>query len=259
VPVPGEVLSAITGLPGRSAGIELRRPYDSHVRVLHFRCRGWAEVMTSGARKRGLRLSYRLRRRLPRIAGRYAYLRSCPGRICRSDLPRYPAADDGRVEVDRLPAEVQQLAATPSGIGRETVEGVQPVRLCGGLESIQLPGGRDTDWLLATVTWAFGSFGRIGGKQLLDVYGVSESFAQGAVDVGDCPCRQRAAIMAAVLAQVAVELRYHGRAQGLQPHPPDAGHDVVIDVVAVSGQRFRLHGRGVGIYAFGQIVSHGQR
>jgi hypothetical protein len=55
--------------------------------------------------------------------------------------------------------------------------------LCGGQESAQLPGVPDTSWLVATVTGAFGSFGRIDGKQLLDVYGVGESLAQRAVDV----------------------------------------------------------------------------
>ena len=65
------------------------------------------------------------------------------------------------------------------------------------------------------------------------------------MNVGDRPGRQGTAITAAVLGQVAVELRDHRRAQGLQPHPSDAGHDVVINVVAVSGESLGLDGRGM--------------
>ena len=48
-----------------------------------------------------------------------------------------------------------------------------------------------------------------------------------------------------MLRKVAVELGDHRRAQGLQPYPADARNDVVIDVVAVSGERLGVHGCGV--------------
>ena len=66
------------------------------------------------------------------------------------------------------------------------------------------------------------------------MHGVSQGLAQGAMDVGNGPRRQRPAITAAVLGQLPVELGDHGWSQCLQPHPADAGHDVVINIVAVA-------------------------
>ena len=58
--------------------------------------------------------------------------------------------------------------------------------------------------------------------------------------------------------QLAVELGDHRRAQGLQPHPADAGHDVMINVMAVSGERLGFHGCGVRLDPFSQVISDGR-
>ena len=122
-----------------------------------------------------------------------------------------------------------------------------------------MPGRPDTGWLVATVAGAFGSFGGVGGKQLLDVHCVSEGLAQSAMDMGDSPSRQWRAVAAAVLREVAVKLGDRDRAQGLEPQSSDAGNDVVIDVVAIPGKGLGLHSRGVGIDPLSQKVGHGQR
>ena len=80
--------------------------------------------------------------------------------------------DLGGVQVDGVPAQVEQLAAAGAGVGGEPVEGVQAVRAGGGQEGMQLPGGPDAGWFGAVVTRLFGSFGRIDGKQLVDVNGI---------------------------------------------------------------------------------------
>jgi len=80
---------------------------------------------------------------------------------------------------------------------------------------------------------------------LFDVNGVSQGLPERAMDVGDRGRCQSPAITAAMLGQVSVELGNDGWAEGLQPHPADAGHDVVINVVAVSGESFGLHRRSV--------------
>jgi hypothetical protein len=51
------------------------------------------------------------------------------------------------IQIDGLPAEVEQLAATSAGVGSEPVEGVQPVGSRGDQESVKLLGGPDAAWL----------------------------------------------------------------------------------------------------------------
>jgi len=58
--------------------------------------------------------------------------------------------------------------------------------------------------------------------------------------------------------QVTVELGDHRRPQGLQPHPADTGHDVMVDVVPVSGERLGFHGCGVCFNPFGQVTRDGR-
>lgn len=65
---------------------------------------------------------------------------------------------------------------------------------------------------------AFRSLGRIDDKELLHLYGVGERLVESAVYVRSRPSRQWLTVTTAVLGQVTVQLGYHGRSQGLQPH-----------------------------------------
>ena len=93
--------------------------------------------------------------------------------------------DLGRVEVNGLPAELEQFAAPSAGVGGQAVEGEQPVILGSGQERAELVGRPNLNGLGGSAPRSLGSCGRIGGEQLLDVHGVSECLAERAVDVGD--------------------------------------------------------------------------
>ncbi len=75
------------------------------------------------------------------------------------------------VQVDCLPAEVEQLAAASASVGSEPVEGIQAMGPCGGQEQVQLLSCPDAAWFGVAIPRALGSFGRVDGEQLLNVKG----------------------------------------------------------------------------------------
>jgi len=132
--------------------------------------------------------------------------------------------DLGCVQVHRLPAEVEQLAAAGAGIGRQVVEGEQPVRSRSAQEGVHLPGGPHPGWFGPALPGPLRLLGRVDGKELLNVHGIFQGLTQRAVDMRHRPRRQWPAITATVLGQLPVQLGDHGRAQCLQPRMTDAGN-----------------------------------
>jgi hypothetical protein len=66
------------------------------------------------------------------------------------------------------------------------------------------------------------------------------------MNVGDGPGRQWPTVTAAMLRQIAVHLGDDRRPQGLEPESADLRVDVVLDVMAVSGESLGLDGCCVG-------------
>jgi hypothetical protein len=91
-------------------------------------------------------------------------------------------------------------------------------------EGGELIGAPDASRFNVTITRALRAVGWIGCQQFVDMHCICECLAQSAMYVRNGPCRQWPSIVAAVLSQIAVELRDHGRAQGLESHPSDAWH-----------------------------------
>jgi hypothetical protein len=56
-------------------------------------------------------------------------------------------------KVDVLPPQVEQLAATCSGISSDVEEGEQSVSLCGAQERLELREGPDGTWFLGLRPW----------------------------------------------------------------------------------------------------------
>ena len=82
--------------------------------------------------------------------------------------------DLGSIQVDRLPAEVEQLAAPSAGVGGQPVEGVKPVRSCGGQEGAELLSSPDPIRFSAPIPRELRSFGWVDGQKLLDVDGICQ-------------------------------------------------------------------------------------
>ena len=122
---------------------------------------------------------------------------------------------------------------------------------------MELLGGPDPGGFGARAAGPFGSCSGVDREQLIDLHGVGQCFSQSAVYVGNGRGGQRLAITATVFCQFAVQHGDHGRSQGLEPDAPNAGHDVVIDVVTVARERLGLHSRGVGLHPLSQVASDG--
>jgi hypothetical protein len=163
----------------------------------------------------------------------------------------------GGVQVERRPAQGEQLAAAGAGVGGEPEEGGQPVPRCLLEERRELRGRPDRARLAAAGAWQLGALGRVGGQHLLDPHGVGERLAQRAVHVRHGRRRQRLAVLPARLGQLPVEARQHRRPQALQPQPADPRHDVPLDVSAVPGHRAGLHAARVRLEPLGQEPTQG--
>lgn len=78
------------------------------------------------------------------------------------------------VKVDVLPSQVEQLAATRSGAGRDVKERKQPVLLRDGQKHPELRDGPDSTGFLRLRPWPLGSFYRVASDELVHDDGVAE-------------------------------------------------------------------------------------
>ena len=122
------------------------------------------------------------------------------------DGDRARDADLAQVQVDVVPAEVEQFAATGASVCGQAVEGEQPVLPGGVEEGPELGGCPNSPRFGAGLARSFCPLDRIGQQDLVNDNGVTERLAQYRVDILNCAGGQTRAVAATVCGQLAVEL-----------------------------------------------------
>jgi hypothetical protein len=131
------------------------------------------------------------------------------------------------------------------------------VRLGRLQERPQLVGGPQSADLATDRTGALGALGRVGREQALDVYGVVQRLAPGAVHVRHGAGRERTPAAATLLTEQPAQAADGGRAQRLQAELPDVRQHVVLDVLPVALRGGRLDRDRVAVEPREQVLADG--
>ena len=118
--------------------------------------------------------------------------------------------------------QVEQLAATCSGVGRDVEEGEQPVLLRGGQERPELGDGPHGTGLLSLGSWPLGPFHRVAADEFVHDDRIAERLPEHRVQMGHGGDGERLAVAASAGQQVAVQLGDGGRPDGLDRQVADA-------------------------------------
>ena len=120
------------------------------------------------------------------------------------------------------PPEVEQLAATCSGVGGDVEEREQPVLLRGGQERPELGDGPDRARLVGLRSWPLGPLHRIAADQLVHDDRITERLPEHRVQMGHGGDGERLPVAASAGQQVPVQLGDGGRPDGLDRQVTDA-------------------------------------